>query len=200
MDKYIFIGMSLCMLYVAIFALSFVYDVVKASWYSFKGKEMKWSFFTLFTDETNWKYILLKGIIFCVGIYGFFLTNSELIRAEYHEVEVRCNICENYFPEKYDTRDSWDTICPYCTNKEINNLLHLKTGICEVCGWQYDLLEGKHGMCWDCYLDISAECNLCGMPAPNECTDGDDLFLCTDCIGVLMTDKAVINAIRNYID
>lgn len=198
--KYAYLVIAFCMLATAGFAIAFIVDVLKSIWFVQKGKEYKWQSFAIFTDNKDWKSILLWSLALCIGVYGFFRAGSDSIRSEYDEPEVKCDICDSYFPEEYDTRDSWYTICPLCTNKEINDIVRLNTSICTICGNQYQLDRGESGMCWDCYLDESAECNWCGNPAPHELTDGDGFFLCTECMGELMAEKSVMKAIWKVLD
>lgn len=198
--KYLLLGISLCMLITAAFAVSFIIDVLKAAWFARKGKDYKWQSFGVFTDNKDWKSILIWGAVVCIGIYGFFWANADLIRSEYEEAEIKCDICGDYFPEKYDTRDSWSTICPYCTNREINEIVRMNVAVCSECGYQYEIAHIKNGMCWDCYLDNSAECTWCGNPAPYELGDGTGEYLCLDCMGEAFGNSKVAKAIWKYLE
>lgn len=200
MEKYLFAAVAFCMLFVGIFALSFVFDVIRAAWNIKKGKEYKWQSFAMFIDAKEAGTVLLFGAMLCIGVYGFYWAVSDSIRAEYEEPEIKCDICGSLFPEYYETRDSWYDICPLCTNKEINEIVRGNVAVCSICEIQYATDIGMHGMCWDCYLDESAECNWCGDPAPYELAVNEDSYLCTNCMGELLKEKNVSKAIQKILD
>lgn len=201
MRKYIYLGISLCMLLTAVFVVRFVYDVLKAAWCACRGKDIRWKVFEIFTDNDDWKSILIWGVVVCVGAYGFFQANTDMLRAEYEEAEVYCNICSTPFPEKYDTLFYDGSVCPDCSNRTFNTLVKRENGICVYCGEIYTLDRPLGtGLCDDCYQESHGECVNCGNYAEFELKDTYDEYWCIYCIGEAMQSKNVTRAIRNYID
>ena len=188
------------MFFAGIYALAVLNDLLQTILAKSKDKEYQWKSNGIFTDSQSLISVIVMTVMLISGVYGFYIAAEDSIEARFEQVEVKCDRCGSMFPEEYETRDSWDTICPHCTNKEINSMVRMETSICIVCERQYELSKGEHGMCWDCYLDESAECNWCGNPAPHELTDGDGFFLCTECMGELMAEKSVMKAVWKVLD
>jgi len=201
MSDVLLISVALCTLATLGFAITSLYDIIKGAWFVSKGKEYKWQAFSAFTENKDWKSIIILGVVMCIGVWGAFRANADMVRSEYKEVEIQCDVCGSYFPEKYDTRDYFGSICPYCTNDEMDDLTQLRSGICVQCGSTYDLgRSSSEGLCDDCYWESHGECVNCGDYAEYALKDTNEEYWCIHCIGDAMQSKNVTRAIRNYID
>ena len=199
MRKYIYLGISLCMLLTAVFAVGFVYDVLKAAWCAYKGKEYKWKAFEMFTANDDWKTILIWGAVMCIGVYGFFQANADMIRAEYESNMIQCEYCSEEIPGRYIVDDfAYEEICPSCINHEIWEIRNQEAGVCYLC---YELYIPNSytgaGLCESCYEDNYRSCEFCGRDAPIKLRI-NDVYYCPECLHELLTDENVLNAIQNY--
>ena len=194
------IFLIICMFFVGIWGLAVMSDLIQTVVAKFKKTDYSWQSPGIFTGAQSWVSALLMSAMLICGIYAFYVSAQDSIHAKYQSESIKCDRCQQMFPEEYETRDSWDTICPYCTNKEINEIIRLNVAVCSVCATQYDTKNGKYGMCWDCFLDETAECVWCGSPAhPNLLMDNDEA-ICVTCASEILNDKQVAKAVWKYIE
>ena len=200
MSDYLYLAIPLCMLVTAIFAIRFVYDVLKAAWCASRGKEIRWKVFEIFTHNNDWKSILIWGAAVCVGVYGFLQVGSSMARSEYEEPEIKCASCATFFPEQYGI---WgfdgDRVCPRCAQTQIHEQIQDQQSMKESVETNGEYIPDIDYL--EDYLVVEkSECNWCGNYAPSDLYDQNGERICIDCITEALQNDKVARAIWNYIE
>ena len=115
------------------------------------------------------------------------------------DYEAYCDSCNGGILDECSiTAFEYRTLCPYCANMQIYDLINGEDGLCSECDHIYDAKYlGQYGMCTYCELDLLDFCSVCGEAMlPWNCDS--ELRLCPRCLGKAMNDETFARAIENW--